>query len=96
MFGNRRLLFKLDPDTPSINKCTGEIDVMEAIVEMTDTGTVAYALGPSINKCTGEIDVIEALVEMILTLVYSLIWAPVEVHRWIQAPVHMHQWRFNI
>ena len=43
MFGNRRLLFKLDPETPSINKCTGEIDVMEALVEMTDTGTGAYA-----------------------------------------------------
>ena len=34
MFGNRRILFKLDPDTPLINKCTGEIDVIEALVEM--------------------------------------------------------------
>ena len=33
MFGNWRLLFKLDLDTPSINKCTGEIDVMEPLVE---------------------------------------------------------------
>jgi len=55
MFGNWRLLFKLDPDTPSINKCTGEIDVMEPLVETIlslvystirapmDTGTGAYA-----------------------------------------------------
>ena len=38
MFGNWRLFFKLDPDTPSINKCTGEIDVMEALVEMIYNG----------------------------------------------------------
>ena len=39
MFGNWRFLFKLDPDTPSINKCTGE-NVNERKIKIKPVGWV--------------------------------------------------------